>query len=90
MWARDEDEWIRMGVTEKGAGLSGAPPQAPNRSKGISGPLGAGFQKGVSKIRVYIYTHTHTHTRARARDRSYAIVVVDIPQRSVINLTLCT
>lgn len=62
MWARDEDEWIRMGVTEKGAGLSGAPPQAPNRSKGISGPLGAGFQKGVSKIRVYKYTYTHTHT----------------------------
>jgi len=62
LWARDEDEWIRMGVTEKGAGLSGAPPQAPNRSKGISGPLGAGFQKGVSKIRVYKYTYTHTHT----------------------------
>ena len=62
MWARDEDEWIRMGVTEKGAGLSGAPPQAPNRSTGISGPLGAGFQKGVSKIRVYKYTYTHTHT----------------------------
>ena len=28
--------------------------------------------------------HTHTH------DRSYVIVVVDIPQNSVINLTLCT
>ena len=51
-----------MGVTEKGEGLSGAPPQAPNRSKDISGPLGAGIQKGVSKIRVYKYTHTHTHT----------------------------
>ena len=49
-----------MGVTEKGEGLSGAPPQAPNRSKDISGPLGAGIQKGVSKIRVYKYTHTHT------------------------------
>ena len=34
--------------------------QAPNRSKGILRPVGAGIQKGVSKIRVYTHTHTHT------------------------------
>ena len=44
-------------------GLSGAPPQALNTSKGTSGPLGAGIQKGVSKMgSTNTHTHTHTHT----------------------------